>query len=455
MHASRRANIVPLLIAVLSLLVTTDGASAAGVPRPSPTPSETVLATGATHLGTEGVRTPDKRYSLKVKQAHGGDSLVEDVGKAFIWGPDPHVPRMTRPPPPQEPGACAGGFAGRLSASDGVSYADPGPVIAVQTGQDGVALAELAVTFAPGDNFRVAASQVEGYLDTLVDGDVPHGQGPELPEQEPGVENQNGKLSETLTVWRQLYVDVDHLSPPIVDPPPGDGPFLGAGIGDADDVGGDDQYPFPHPMSYLSTLAEVMGDAYVQVVALDDFLPGVLGLDPDIDFRHNAAVLSDTDGIIEWATLSQPDARVTEPFSSFWAIQVVVGYEPDISDDNDPDYVPGDPDSIIPLTGIAPGVDPFVPKARPSFVFAETVRDFYTWTGASFQQAPIVCYEGYLRRSLLHEAVHRFGLVHQSATGIGDEGPMVQLVNLIEDSIQVLRLTPRQLNHVRTKSHPM
>ena len=243
-------------------------------------------------------------------------------------------------------------------------------MIAVQTGQDGVALAELAVTFAPGDNFRVAASQVEGYLDTLVDGDVPHGQGPELPEQEPGVENQNGKLSETLTVWRQLYVDVDHLSPPIVDPPPGDGPFLGAGIGDADDVGGDDQYPFPHPMSYLSTLAEVMGDAYVQVVALDDFLPGVLGLDPDLYFLHNAEIKLDETSVTQWARQS----RVTESFPSFWTVQVVVAYEPGIVDDNDPDLVYSGPGSYVPLVGVAPGAGSESPE--PSFVFLETTRDF-------------------------------------------------------------------------------
>lgn len=44
-----------------------------------------------------GVRTKDKRFSLKVKQEHGGDSLVEDVGKAIIWGPDSHLPVSIEP----------------------------------------------------------------------------------------------------------------------------------------------------------------------------------------------------------------------------------------------------------------------------------------------------------------------------------------------------------------------
>ena len=78
MHASRRANIVPLLTAVLSLLVTTDGASAAGVPRPSPTPSETVLATGATHLGELGTDV----VSQKLLRADGttAERVVEMQG---------------------------------------------------------------------------------------------------------------------------------------------------------------------------------------------------------------------------------------------------------------------------------------------------------------------------------------------------------------------------------------
>ena len=99
--------------------------------------------------------------------------------------------------PPQSTGNDNRGTpkSGTLSAGDAV------------TDQGGVASVDLAVTMQPGDNFRVAASCDQTYLNACVVTDtttVKHPTGGNLP-------TIRAKITDMLTVWRKLHVEVDSM----------------------------------------------------------------------------------------------------------------------------------------------------------------------------------------------------------------------------------------------------
>jgi hypothetical protein len=85
----------------------------------------------------------------------------------------------------------------------------PGALSAASATTDasGVARVEFTVTMQPGDNFRAAASCRQGYLDSCLVADtttVKHPADGELP-------TAGAKITEMLTVWRKLHLEVDSM----------------------------------------------------------------------------------------------------------------------------------------------------------------------------------------------------------------------------------------------------
>lgn len=72
------------------------------------------------------------------------------------------------------------------------------------TDATGIASVVLSVTKQPGDNFRVAASCDEAALTSLNDNNVPA-------NNEPEIAGFSGRVSEMLTVWRRLWIEMDSM----------------------------------------------------------------------------------------------------------------------------------------------------------------------------------------------------------------------------------------------------
>jgi hypothetical protein len=78
--------------------------------------------------------------------------------------------------------------------------------VSAQTDSNGVATVEFTTTMQPGDNFRVAASADQSYVNGLVISgtNIRDGSGATLP-------TIKGKATQMLTVWRNLHIEVDSM----------------------------------------------------------------------------------------------------------------------------------------------------------------------------------------------------------------------------------------------------
>ncbi len=74
------------------------------------------------------------------------------------------------------------------------------------TDANGVASIDFQVTRQPGDNFRVAAACNQSDLAGLTDDNVPG-------DNNPDIAGFSGRVSEMLTVWRRLHVELDSMGP--------------------------------------------------------------------------------------------------------------------------------------------------------------------------------------------------------------------------------------------------
>lgn len=74
------------------------------------------------------------------------------------------------------------------------------------TDASGEATVEFNVTMQPGDNFRVAAALRTNHLAGLTNDNVPAGTNQ--------IAGFAGKLSDMLTVWRRLWIELDSMGPP-------------------------------------------------------------------------------------------------------------------------------------------------------------------------------------------------------------------------------------------------
>jgi hypothetical protein len=93
-----------------------------------------------------------------------------------------------------------------------------------QTGATGEAVLDLIVTMQPGDNFRVAAALEADMLDDLTVNPLDLQTDPELlyvpAGNDAGLDGFDGKLTQMLTVWRTLHVELDSMEPVPAPPHP-------------------------------------------------------------------------------------------------------------------------------------------------------------------------------------------------------------------------------------------
>ncbi len=102
-----------------------------------------------------------------------------------------------------------GGFDGRLG-EDPVDFAPEGAVVCSKTDINGRADVILAVTFAPGDNFRVVAGLDDDEVRNIGD-DPAFEEDPLLAEDVETLSGFSGAFTETLYVWRRVHVEVDSM----------------------------------------------------------------------------------------------------------------------------------------------------------------------------------------------------------------------------------------------------
>src|SRR5262249_15460938 len=83
----------------------------------------------------------------------------------------------------------------------------------IMTDDKGIATVEFTTTKQPGDNFKVAGSCSQKYLDGVVlnndDGSIIQDS---IPTPLP---TAHGKLTQMLTVWRKVHVEVDAMKPSV------------------------------------------------------------------------------------------------------------------------------------------------------------------------------------------------------------------------------------------------
>ncbi|GEM_PF-4869387 len=89
-----------------------------------------------------------------------------------------------------------------------------------ETDSRGEVVVQLTVTGQPGDNFKVAAAVEEALLDDLaVEGlEIVAADGRIWPEKKAGPADPDGVVTELLTVWRRLHVEIDAMEPVPQDP---------------------------------------------------------------------------------------------------------------------------------------------------------------------------------------------------------------------------------------------
>ena len=87
------------------------------------------------------------------------------------------------------------------------------------TDSNGIAEVEFNVTMQPGDNFKIAASTRQNFVDSLtISGQRIMNGNTALPQQpdpnQPAIAPAESVVSQLLTVWRRLHVEVDSMDPP-------------------------------------------------------------------------------------------------------------------------------------------------------------------------------------------------------------------------------------------------
>jgi len=114
------------------------------------------------------------------------------------------------------------GYQGRLRKVGDTSYAIEGEVVSVKSvkiGNQFVAEIDLAVSFSPGDNFRVVASLDKAEVQALKMEDafiekwsVPYAGAPQVIDEDGNAREFKGLATSPLTVWRRLHIEQDRMS---------------------------------------------------------------------------------------------------------------------------------------------------------------------------------------------------------------------------------------------------
>lgn len=238
----------------------------------------------------------------------------------------------------------------------------------------------------PGDNFRVAATCDPGLLATLNNDNVPANN-----QQVPSF---NGKITDVLTVWRRLHVEVDSMGAP-----PGNEFWPPAG-----NMDGKDEAVADVKDPDRSLLRDAFKPAYVSVVFDTGKDNG------NAKFAHNGPTTgSDDTEAAERKKLGKDNRGATEA-PDYWVGYVMGAYEAQKSADNDPDT-----EHVV--AGVTEPAEP-----EYSFVFMESIRDLMD----PFNEDPLErrkvenWAQGLLeQRVVVHEIGHQFQLPHVPSSVMG------------------------------------
>ncbi|GEM_PF-1812499 len=272
------------------------------------------------------------------------------------------------------------GLDNRGSPREGRFVASRSSIVAV-TPKGGKAVADFEVTMQPGDNFRVAATCNPEELDVLTSYQIHNYPIPTIvpPANNDQISGFTGKLTNLLTVWRRLHVEVDSMAG--ADDPPSAYPT---------DLENKDvrlaDIPDPDP----ALLVPAFEAAYVRVLFDTGNSQG--NLQP---FIHNADSINlDALGAAHRGTAEAAD---------YWAAYIMGAYEPAVELDHDPTAQPArfgvtQPDGL-----------------EYSFLFFEVVRDVTESEYDDWAEAH------YRKRVVVHEIGHQFELVHWAKSVMDDE----------------------------------
>jgi VCBS repeat-containing protein len=302
--------------------------------------------------------------------------------------------------------------------------------------QNGVVWVKLTVSMQPGDNYRIVASMTDAQQTGF------YGPHPD-PERKGRVFDATGqdvatradvRVSELLTVWRRMHVELDQM-----DPPPSGEPFRGRREGNTGAVGDDDAHPNTLPKDLdITLMRSEYRRAYMEV--LDDLKP----LNPRtlVLWDHNMERF-DQELVGRW----QKDVPSQAPF---WALHFVRAYEAWTLEDHDPNGERAQFGRAI--------VDTQPHGDGPSFIYVETIDDFQTYQ--HFPLGKDVDTATAIRRTVLHESMHHFeGLKSHTlplpdpANNPADQGPM-HPDNPSFGSAADNRITPAQRHLMRSDSIP-
>jgi hypothetical protein len=225
--------------------------------------------------------------------------------------------------------------------------------------------------------------------------------------------------TQELTVFRTLWLELDHM----VAPGPNDGPFDGAGVGN-DDVWLDPGEP---PIDLMQTS---LAEACIIVWPLSFTYDQKDGA----QFKHNMIA----------GESSQVGGAVRDVASErhFWVVHTIGAYEEAPANDWDPN---GEVDSWL-------GWAYQCGEDKSNFIFYETIRDRHA-NDLDPGRDPVDV-DILTNRVVLHEALHRFLGMHGGSpdTGVAD-GVMVY-DTAIYGTPQQNALTPRQIRVMQSRDYP-
>ncbi len=305
--------------------------------------------------------------------------------------------------------AKSGRFAG--AAVDGIldeRFANKQEIVGFQT------------TMQPGDNFRLVANGDRDYVSRLTNDDNSQDVGGSNTERnlnkqrivDPNVAGaaaaqevrDAGKyVSDVLTVWRRLTVEVDSMgAPPASAVFPDDG--------EANDVA-PPAAGVPPPNTGL--LADAFRPAHVQVVLGTPFDRN------NVPFDYH---LSDADYLLQGVArgIPEPDSGI------FWSAYVLGAYEPETTRDGD------GADAENPMVGAT-----YRHENEFTYIFQEVIRDVTTDEHPDWDRDLVEM------RVVVHEVGHQFELDHGPGVMWGFADPAVQTSEFSWENLAAIRSITR------------
>jgi hypothetical protein len=258
---------------------------------------------------------------------------------------------------------------------DTARFDGAGQQVQLVTDGNGEASVVFLTSMQPGNNYRVVASLHQANLDTLkpmkvqgtaliwkdLDNDDTYDLNEPLLDETSPYSPAEGKVSQLLTVWRILDVEMDAFGPPapgIVWDPDDDVPVANV--------------PFPDP----GLLAQAFEPAFVLAVPYQD--------------QGNVPFTQPNYNLEEAEMPALAGYRQVGVTPAFWAAYVMQGYDSMLAKDNDPN---SEPATVGHTKHLTPAL---------SFVFLETIRDILV------NEHPTYSAVLYAQQTVAHEIGHHF-----------------------------------------------